>query len=439
MNPFRRAFFLSIIILYVILFLNFWESEVSFLKLLEQYRGLRKEIYVLFFCELIDNAGSMVGPLLTLILSTKMGLDAGSIATYFLVYTALSLPIHLLGGKLTDRMNKKLLINLCDISTSLLYIFCGFCELSYAVLALYLLGSLIQTVESPVYKSLIADFTSVDDRDRAYSLSYLGLNLGLVLAPILGSVLMKDHLGLLFILSGVFELFSLLIFDLFVKDTGIISPSGNTYEEQKTGESVWRILRNGHVLIPFLAIFSLSMLVYNMYSYLIPLDLTAIHGDDGSIFYGTISSLNCATVLIFTAVLTAVFSKRTDLDKMIAGNLFEIVGLSLFFFFFGKPVVYYVAIVLFTFGEILNTTTTTPYLTKRIPSNYRGRVLAVMSVSSHVTVSLGKYVIGKIYDLISPTTAWVVVLVLGVLTVLAYLLIKALDRKTFPALYSKSR
>ncbi len=405
------------------------------MKLFSQYKGLRRELYVLFICELIDNAGSMVGPLLTLILSTKLGMDASAVAAYFLVYTLLSLPIHLLGGRLTDKINKKLLINVCDIATSAIYIVCGAVGLSRVTLACYLVGSLLQTVESPAYHSLTADFSTAADRERAYSLNYLGMNLGLVLAPTLGSFLIKDHLGLMFILSGVFQFGSLLVFDIFVKDTGAIRDTGNTYEQRVEGESTFKVLRDSRVLIPFIAIGAVSMLVYNMYGYLMPLSLTAVHGDAGSVYYGTLSSLNCVTVLVFTAVLTALFAKRTTIDKMVAGNLFELAGLLLFFLFLGRPVVYYIAIVIFTLGEILNTVTTTPHLTKRIPQNYRGRVMAVSSVASAVVVAGGKFAVGKIYDLVSPTVAWGVVFVLGAATVAGYLLMKKADRAAFPVLY----
>lgn len=405
------------------------------MKFFKQYGGLRKELYVLFICELIDHAGSMVGPLLTLILSTKLGMDAGGVAAYFLVYTLLSLPMHLLGGRLTDRVNKKLLINVCDIATSLIYIVCGIVGLSRTTLAVYLVGSLLQAVESPAYKSLVADFTSTNDRDRAYSLNYLGMNLGMVLAPTLGSFLIKDHLELMFVLSGSFELLSVIIFDFFIRDISVVRSAGNTYENDVEGKSAFQVLRDSDVLIPFLVIFSFSMLMYSMFGYLIPLSLTAAHGDTGSIYYGTVSSLNCVTVLVFTAILTAFFSKRTTIDRMVAGNAFELLGLAMFFFFLGRPVVYYIAMVIFTFGEILNTTTTTPHLTKRIPVNYRGRIMAISSVMSNVVGSLGKYALGKIYDLVSPDAAWITVLFLGAATIAGYLLMSGPDRRIYPALY----
>ncbi|MBQ8935873.1 MAG: MFS transporter, partial [Oscillospiraceae bacterium] len=75
--------------------------------LFSQYQGLRKEIYILFFGRVVTNLGSMVWPMLTMILSQKMGFDAGSIALLMVVSTFIMLPANLIGGRLADRHNKK--------------------------------------------------------------------------------------------------------------------------------------------------------------------------------------------------------------------------------------------------------------------------------------------------------------------------------------------
>ena len=407
------------------------------MKLFQQYRGLRRELYILCLCQLIDSAGSLVGPMFTMILSEKMGMSAGEIAAYFLLYTVLSLPIQLLGGKLVDIANKKLLINIGDIVTSSIYILCGVIGLNRVTLIVYLVGSLLQEIEIPAYESLIADFTASDDRERAYSLSYLGMNLGLILAPTLGGLLMKEHLGLMFILSGVFEFISLFLFDIFITDIHAIRDTSNQYEKDVSGKSTLRVLLESRILIPFLTVYAFSILFYHMYSYLMPLSLSELHGDAGSLFYGTVSSLNCVTVLVFTALLTTLFARFTSLDKMIFGNLFELAGLGLFYFGLGYPVLYYIAIVLFTIGEILNTITTTPHLTKRIPINFRGRIMAATSILVSIIMSVGEYGIGKIYDHVSPDAAWLAVLLIGALTIIGYWLMKKPDRKIYPDLYDR--
>lgn len=45
-----------------------------------QYRGLRRELYILFWGKAATNMGAMIWPMLTLILSNKLGMNAQEIA-----------------------------------------------------------------------------------------------------------------------------------------------------------------------------------------------------------------------------------------------------------------------------------------------------------------------------------------------------------------------
>ena len=50
------------------------------LKFLEQYKHLGKEIYILFWGRIVTSMGSLIWPLLTMILENKLGYDATLIA-----------------------------------------------------------------------------------------------------------------------------------------------------------------------------------------------------------------------------------------------------------------------------------------------------------------------------------------------------------------------
>ena len=407
------------------------------MSIFSQYKGLRKEQYVIFISKLIDNLGSMIGPLLTIILSIKLGMNASEIALYSLVITVLSLPISLFGGRLTDKINKKLLINIGDITTSILYIICGIVGLNRTTLVIYIIGSLIQTAESPAYESLIADFTTSEDRERAYSLNYLGTNLGLMLAPTIGGLLINNHLNLMFILTGSSQLLSIIIFDIFIKDTRPIIDTSNKYENKLDKGNVFDILKKNKVLIAYMIIFAVSITTYCMWGYLLPLSLTKVQGELGSIYYGTMSSLNCIVVVLCTAPITSLISRTISINRMIIGNILEVLGFTIFFIFIKIPTFYYLAIIIFTFGEIVNTITTSPHLSKRIPINYRGRISSMLYVIENIFISVGEIIIGRVFDNVGLNIAWIIVIIVGVLSIFAYQFTKKKDKETFPDLYKE--
>lgn len=408
------------------------------MKIIDQYKGLRREIYVLFVCKLIDNAGSMIGPMFTLILSEKMGLDGKSIAILLSLFTFVSMPMQLLGGKLGDRLNKKLLINIFDILTSSIYIICGIVGLNSGTLVLYMFGSFLQYMESPIYDSLIADFTTSADRDKAYSLDYVGLNLGLALAPTIGGLLLKNYLWLMFVISGISEALSVIVFDIFIKDIKVVVDDSNIYEAKNNSDSIMNLFKEKKVLFAILFVFSLGTFAYSMYAYLMPLTLIEAHGDLGSVYYGTMSSVNCIVVFTCTAFITNLLSKINSINKMIIAEGLQLFGYLIFVVFVGKSFFYYPSIIIFTLGEIVNTISISPYLTKRIPINFRSRMLSVFNVVGTAFQCIGEIIVGDIYDRTGYVIPWIITFVVIILMIVLFNFIKEKDKKYYPDLYKNN-
>ena len=146
----------------------------------------------------------------------------------------------------------------------------------YTLIAYYI-GSLIQAAESATYSSLVADFSVGEQREKASSLLYLGLNLGMVLAPTIGCFLLKDHANLIFLLNGIFQLVSIILFDIFIKDTTAIVDTENQYENESSTNSTLEILKDNKVITLTLLVMAVSMAIYNMWGYLMPLSLDEIN------------------------------------------------------------------------------------------------------------------------------------------------------------------
>ena len=101
-----------------------------FNKLFREYKGLRRENYILFFGRLMTNLGAMIWPVLTMILDQKLGMSAEKIAGYLVVFVLIGLPVSMIGGKIADRFDKKMNIVYCDIVSIVLLIVCSFIRLS---------------------------------------------------------------------------------------------------------------------------------------------------------------------------------------------------------------------------------------------------------------------------------------------------------------------
>ena len=319
------------------------------MTIIDQYRGLRREIYILTFGRLVTNLGSMIWPVMTMILSQKLGLSAAQISYYFVGSGLIMLPAGLLGGKLADTFNKKWLIVVCDCVSIICYFACAFIPLGIGTVILFIIAGLFQSVEYPSYDALFADLSTTKDRERAFSLDYLGANLGLVLSPTIAGLLFKNYLWLSFLISSLSIAMSTALIAFMIKD---ITPSEDNSEEaeyQKRTDStnVFGILRENPMLILFLLCGTLYSGAYGQYSFIMPLDMAAVHGDAGAVIYGTVSSLNCITVVLFTPLITRLFKKLRDTGKLLTGRILLIAGFLIFLLLLGFIPGYYLAMLVF--------------------------------------------------------------------------------------------
>ena len=407
------------------------------MKLFSQYRGLRREIYILSFGRLVTNLGSMVWPVMTMILSQKLGLSAAQISYYFVGSSILMVPANLIGGRLADKCNKKWIIVICDIISILCFLVCAFLPLGLLTVGIFLVAGLLQSVEYPAYDALFADLSTTRDRERAFSLDYLGANLGLVLSPTIAGLLFKDYLWLSFLISGLSIGLSTLLIALLIRDITPVADTGEeaTYQQKQEGASVLAILKQNPLLLLYTLGVTLYSAAYGQYNFIMPLDMAAVHADAGAVIFGTVSSLNCITVVLFTPLITRLFSKVRDTGKMLLGRLLVFGGYLVFLLLLGFVPGYYLSMLVFTWGEIFDALSSGPYLSTRIPGSHRGRINGFMFLVHTLVAGAVELLVGRIYDTAGSTMAWTLILgVTAVAGVLTYVLL-LLDKRFYPKLY----
>lgn len=403
------------------------------------YAHLPKEIYVLAFGKVMTSMGALIWPMLTLIMSEKLGLNGQTIGLYMMLFSLVMGPFYLLGGKLADKYNKKHIIVIFDLIGNSLYFVCAVLPMSMTTLYLLAIASLFQSMEQPAYDALIADLTTYRDRERAYSLNYLSMNLGLVLAPTIGGMLFNDYLSLSFFINGLADISSTLMLLIFIKNVKITDrdhKSMNEYEKGETG-SIFKVFSERKLFFLLFVISGIAALIYNQFNFLMPLHMEEAFRGSGAFKFGILTSINAVVVVIGTPILTRKFSGVIDIRIMYLGQLLESLGLAFFIFVNHHFVTAVAGIIIFTTGEILGSISKTPYLTKRIPETHRGRVLSITTSCAGLIGVLSNYVIGTFIDYYTFRTVWIIIAVIGLFVMSLYSIYLRLDRKAYPGLYSK--
>ncbi len=396
--------------------------------LLSPYRGLPKEIYVIFASRIVNAMGCFVMPLMTIIMTDKIGLSKEATG-FYLSLNSLVFPLaSMLGGKLADTIGRKYLIIIFDTLAALLYLSCGFMTPSMTLIYVILAASACMSVAGPAHDSLIADLTTPENRSGAYALSYLGWNMGYAIGPMLGGFLYRTYLPLVFIGDAFTAMLSISLIFFFIKETigktkDDISDESRRLERREEGSIISVLLRR-----PILIYFSIIALgynfVYSQWTYLIPIHSMQNFGDLGAMYFGWMASMNGLVVILFTPILTKVTEKTKGMRKMVYGILLYAIGFGMLGVLNSLPY-FFVSVFIFTLGEILLSISVTPFIVNHTPVSHRGRMSAVLPTIMGTGYAIGPMVMGKILNYASIEGAWLIV---GGLTAITAVLMFGLEK-----------
>ena len=405
------------------------------MKIFSQYKGLGKGNFILFFGKIVTNLGAMIWPMMTLILNGKLGLDATQTALFFIITGFMFLPANIWGGQLADRFSKKKIIILCDIVSIVLFIISGFLPLTLYTLCVTLVGAFFQTLEGPAYQAMVAEITPLDKREQAFSLLYMGGNIGLILSPTIAGILFNNYLWLCFVISGVSISVSTVLIAVFIKDSTELIRKESKEEGEEQDSNILAVIKSSATLILFLIAMSFYQGAYSQFSYLMPLDISKAYPENGSIIYGTVTSLNCIIVVVLTPVITMVMEKVPMTKKYLLGIILQALSFGAFALSYGVIAGYYVSITLFTLGEILTTIVTGAFLADRVSTNYRGRIYGITSFSAAFMTGIVEWNSGWLFDYYGSAPAWIFSVAMTMIAVIASFVLIFTDKKEFADLY----
>ena len=258
-----------------------------------------------------------------------------------------------------------------------------------------------------------------------------------MLSPTIAGLLFKDYLWLSFLISGVSIALSTVLIAVLIRDITPVEDTGEEaeYQIKKDGKSLFAILKENPLILLYLLCGTLYSAAYGQYNFIMPLDMAAVHGDVGAVIFGTVSSLNCITVVIFTPIITRLFVRMRDTGKMLTGRLLVFTGYLVFLLLLGHVPGYYLAMLVFTWGEIFSTIAEGPYVSSRIPASHRGRINGLMSVAYTAICGAVDLIIGQLYDRAGSALTWALILAVTLSSAAATVSLRSLDKKAYPKLY----
>ncbi|QAT50265.1 MFS transporter [Caproiciproducens sp. NJN-50] len=338
------------------------------------YSNLPREIYILFAARIVTCMGGFIQPLLTLILTQKLGFSAAEAGGFSAFLTLTQAPAVILGGKLADRIGRKKILVGCQVLGSFFYFLCFLFPDRALMIPCITLAADLYIASMPAYDAMAADLSTPENRQSSFSLIYLGINIGFTVSPILAGLLFQSHLQLMFLIDAGTTLLSTLIIAMSVRETQWRENAElSGLEQTKDDVSLFRLFRMLPVLF-FVILFSFSYhFTYSQWTFLLPLQFGTLFGKNSAVNFSMMTALNSLIVVLFTPILTWLTHRRRPLRIIvISGAVF---GTSYLLFALARSMPFFLLTgAVFTFGEILESIHFRPYLADHAPPQYLGRV-----------------------------------------------------------------
>ena len=169
----------------------------------EAFRGLPREVWLLSAAALINRAGTMVLPFLSLYLDEQLGFSKQTTGMLILAFGLGSVVGSYLGGWASERLGPVRVQELSLLGGGLaLMVVRLLTSLPALWIGLFVAAALGEAFR-PALMAACADATPAESRTRALALVRLAVNLGMAIGPAVGGLLAAWDYQLLFLIDGL--------------------------------------------------------------------------------------------------------------------------------------------------------------------------------------------------------------------------------------------
>lgn len=413
-------------------------------NIFKTYSGLPGSVYVIFFARVINCIGNFVFPFLTLLLTTKIGMSEDKVGLFLLLGASTQVPAMLIGGKITDHFGRKKIMITFMTLASLCFIPCAFLISSpesmnlvpwFLIISLFLGG-----IAGPSAGAMINDLTEPQNRQAAFSLLYLGVNLGAAVGYLFAGFLFNNLIILLFLGDTATTMIAVILLALMVKETKPKIEDIEKVADDRPGEKaekggLFSALLKRPALLVFVGVCTIFSFAYSQTHFSLPLQAEKIFGGDlGSLYYGTLCTVNCLVVIIFTSIITAITKKIKAIYNVAIAGAFFAVGFGMIYFV-NSLWMFALSTIIWTIGEILNATNVGVYIANNTPVSHRGRFSSVIGLISGTGGAIAPSIMGSFIVVYGVRNVWPVIFVLDVVASTLMLIIGTVtDRRKSPSL-----
>ena len=365
----------------------------------------------------------MVMPFLVLYMTSELNVTPGSAGFVLTFYGIGALIAGPFAGKLSDKIGAMTLMKLSLIFSGIFLFIYSLVTDYIILLILTLVWASIAEGFRPASLSYISDQIEVNRRKTAFALNRLAINLGMSIGPVVGGILSTIDFSLLFYIDGITSVAAGIFLILTRWDTVKIENEDRKEikEEQTPAPKIFKDIRFVYFLLAFIPV----QIIFFQYIGAMSLYLVNELGYAASTF-GALIAVNTVLIIFVEVPLNDAMSGWANWKSLALGALLSGIGFGTLAFAhdIGSIII---AIVIWTFGEMILFPAGAAYVAEISPESKRGEYMGYFMMTFSLSFTIGPWLGTEVYEYSGPVILWSGVFVLGLISMFLLMRLKKYD------------
>jgi MFS family permease len=329
---------------------------------------LPRRIWILSAAALINRAGTMALPFLTLYLVKEIGMTPGRAGAMLGLYGAVALLAGPVAGRLCDRVGTRPMMLWCLALSGVAMLLFPLAKTEGRVAALLAFWSLTSEGFRPAIMAAVSESAPESMRKQAYALNRLAVNIGMSLGPALGGFLAAFSFKSIWLVDGATSLAAALVLRAALPP----APARATRAEGAAVSA--QGLLDPRLRFAILAALPVS-LVFFQHEGALPVHLVSDLGLSPS-FYGLLFTINTAVIVALEVPINHATAHWSDRRTLSLGSALFAAGFGLYGLADARWEIA-AATVVWTFGEMVLMPGLTAYISGISPEERRGEYMGL--------------------------------------------------------------
>lgn len=392
-----------------------WGGVNGSFMLINSLKELPKENWLLFMATLINRIGSMAFIFLILYLQKHLNFSVQIGGFVLALYGVGAVISGLLGGRLTDLYSPFRIMSLSLLISSIIMLLYPLIHNLYLLCIVTFLWGLIRESYQPAIQVAIQKFSSSSQRKLAFSLQRLAFNVGIVVAPLLGGLLISYNYNAIFIVDGITTLAAWLFihykFKIYMQDFQVNTPEQPLLQDFKAA------YHDKKMLYPMLGLFLILIVFFQFGSTLPVFMVNNLHLSTTA--FGLICAINGGMVILLQ-LHTSSYTTHWQYNRALS------LGVLLIAFAFGSYTfaasiwMIIFGVILLTIGEMIFFPSLAAYVSEIAPPKQDGFYMGIYSTTLNAAMVMAPIIGTQLLHRYGASSLWEVCFVIGIVAAFVF-------------------